>query len=624
MDSVVLRGVYCWLRKNLVGEKVLSVELCDSKSIFLTIRKKGIGVLFLIISWDASLFRLYPTRIKPHKIGRSPFVGTLSRHLLGARITSILMKSLERVVTFELVNRDLKGNPLEFRLIAELMGKNSNLVLVDRQSREIIEAGKHVTEAMSRTRPVLPRTKYTAPPASQGANPLAATNDEVIRALEKDSETRLERRILSQFAGISPTIAREIKARAEESSHGSDSDALACAADAFLSIMATISGEQFEPCIMTEPSDGPDNRAPRADGVAFQTTKSLLCPFPLIQKGNWEVERFESMADAAEAFFRGAERATAFVKMGRRLLQMVKSKLSRTKRRLAKIEAESVDKEDVDRLFQRGELLKMNVHKAKKGMASIEVQDVFSNELCAVTIELDSSLSPWANVDVSFKKAKKAKRRLAHSATLIASAREEIAYFEGLMLQIEGCEGIPCLQEIADELLRGGMITSRKHDEVVSGVARPLPKEERQQFRRFVSSEGFEILVGRNNRENDLLTLKTARPFDLFVHAQGVPGSHVIVWRSNRSSPIPKRTIEEAAIIAALHSKARNAQHVPVDYTPRSQVKKPKGSVPGKVIYMSFQTIFVNPDHSLLAKLAAKKGTTIQNAAPRVRANEHK
>jgi len=622
LDSVVLRGVYCWLRKNLIDGKVLSVELCDSKSIFITIRKRGISVLFLIISWDASLFRLYPTRIKPQKIGRSPFVGTLSRHILGAKITSILMKSLERVVTFELVNLDLKGNPLEFTLIAELMGKNSNLVLVDRQSREIIAAGKHVTEAMSRTRPVLPGTEYTAPPASQGANPLAATKDEVTRALENDPDTRLEKRILSQFAGVSPTIAREIKARAEESSHGKD--ALASAADAFLSIMAKISGEQFEPCIMREASDGLTNSAPRADGVAFQTTKSLLCPFPLIQKHGWEVERFESMADAAEAFFRDVEQATALVKMGRLLLQMVKSRLAKAKRRLSKIEAEAVDKEDVARLFQKGELLKMNVQRAQKGMASIEVQDVFSNEQCAVTIELNASLSPWANVDVSFKKAKKAKRRLAHSANLVSSARDEIAYFEGLLLQIEGCEGILCLQEIADELLRVGMITRRKHDEVVSGVARPLPKEERQQFRRFVSSEGFEILVGRNNRENDLLTLKTARPFDLFVHAQGIPGSHVIVWRANRSSPIPKRTIEEAAIIAALHSKARNSQHVPVDYTPRSQVKKPKGTVPGKVIYMSFQTVFVNPDHSLLAKLAAKKGTTTQNAVPRVGANEHK
>ena len=622
MDSVVLRAIYCWLRRNLIGGKVLSVELSEPKTIAITIRKKGLGMMFLIISWDASLFRLYPTRTRPQKISRSPFVGTLSRHILGATIASILMKSLERVVTFELVNRDLKGNPLEFTLIAELMGKNSNLILVDRKSREIIEAGKHVTEAMSRTRPVLPGTKYTAPPASQGVNPLVATRDEVIQALENATGMRLEKRILSQFAGLSPTIAREIKARAGASSRGSD--ALARAADAFLSVMAKISAEQFEPCVMREPSDGLNSSGTRAVGLALRAAKSVLCPFPLIQKDNWEVERFESMADAAEAFFAEAEQAAAFLKMGRRLLQIVKSKLARAKRRLAKIEAEAVDKEDVDRLFQKGELLKMNVHEVRRGMASIEVRDVFSSAQPTVTIELQTSLSPWANVDAAFKKAKKAKRRLAHSAKLVASAREEIAYFEGLLLQIEGCEGIPCLQEIADELLRVGVITTRKHDEVVSGALRRLPKEERQRFRRFVSSDGFQILVGRNNRENDLLTLRTARPFDLFVHAQGVPGSHVIVWRANRGSPIPKRTIEEAAIIAALHSKARNALHVPVDYTPRSQVKKPKGSVPGKVIYMSFQTVFVNPDHSLLAKLAAKKGTAIEDAAPRLKANKHK
>jgi len=207
---------------------------------------------------------------------------------------------------------------------------------------------------------------------------------------------------------------------------------------------------------------------------------------------------------------------------------------------------------------------------------------------------------------VLFKKAKKAKRRLAHSEKLTSSIREEIAYLDGLLLQIEGCERVQCLTQIAKELVRRAGMTQRKYDEVVSGIRNPASKEKEQRFRRFVSSDGFEILVGRNNAENDQLTLKTARPYDLFVHAQGIPGSHVIVWRSEKSSPIPRRTIQEAAIIAAVHSKARNAQHVPVDYTPRSQVKKPKGAVPGKVIYMSFQTIFVDPDHSLLTRLKVK------------------
>ena len=163
-------------------------------------------------------------------------------------------------------------------------------------------------------------------------------------------------------------------------------------------------------------------------------------------------------------------------------------------------------------------------------------------------------------------------------------------------------------KEIADELLSRSMMTQHKYDELVRGVRTPAAKEKTARFRRFVSSDGLEILVGRSNAENDQLTLKTARPFDLFVHAQGIPGSHVIVCRSNRKAPTSKRTIHEAAVIAATYSKARFSQNVPVDYTPRANVKKPKGAVPGKVIYSSYETLFVDPDQSPLAKLSKKEG----------------
>lgn len=589
---------------------MLSIEPCDRKSLFFTIRQKRIGVIYLVISWDASFFRLYPTRTKPQKAKiQSSFVGVLRRHVLGARIASVLMKSLERVVTFELVNLDLRGNQLEFTLVAELMGKNSNLILLDRALREVIDAGKHVTDTMSRTRPVLPGIEYKAPPASQGQNPLAATEDDVRLPLESSSDMRLDKRILSEFAGISPTIAREIAFRADHQAAGRNPPE--DVARAFASLMHTISEERFEPCIMTEPAPSSIAEAiPETNSLRLRARKSLLCAFPLVEKADWETERFETMAEAAEVFFARAEEGVAFEKMARRLIQIVRSKHAKTKRRLANVGRETVDAAEVQRLFERGELLKMNVHNVKRGMASIEVEDVFAQGGDAITIKLDTSLSVWANVDALFKKAKKAKRRLAHSEKLMSSIREEISYLDGLLLQLEGCENCQCLRQIAEELVRRAGMTQRKYEEIVSGIRSPASMEKEKRFRRFVSSDGLEILVGRSNAENDQLTLKTARPYDLFVHAQGIPGSHVIVWRSQRSSPIPKRTIEEAAIIAAVHSKARNARHVPVDYTPRSQVKKPKGAVPGKVIYMSFQTIFVDPDQSLLARLSSKKGGT--------------
>ncbi|MBN1592232.1 MAG: NFACT family protein [Candidatus Coatesbacteria bacterium] len=590
-----MRGIYCWLRKNLVGGKILAIEPCDRKSIFLTVRKSGLRVFYIVISWDAAFFRLYPTSTKPRKADlQNPFLGIMKRHLQGARIASIVMKSLERVVTFELVNIDLSGNEQEFTLIAELMGKNSNLILIDRETREIIDAGKHVTEAMSRLRPVLPGEEYVEPPVSQGQNPLAATEPEIAGALGKEPALRLDKRILNEFSGISPTTAREIAFRTEREPTEMHSEQ--AAAGVFASMMSDISEERFEPCIMTEPE------AKSLPGGIGQ--KSILCAFPLLSKEGFGMAQFDTMAAAAETFFAAKEAAASFEKMAQRLAQMVRAKLTKAKRRLVNVESETVDENEVNRLFMLGELLKVNVRAVKKGMDHIEVEDILSGKGESVSIKLDGKLSAWANVDVLFKKAKKAKRRLAHSENLFKSVRAEISYLEDVLLHVESCEDSECLRQIAEELLSRGEMSERKFNEIVTGVERPASEERPEPYRRFISSDGFEILVGRNNAENDQLTLRTARPYDLFVHAQGIPGSHVIIWRSERNSPIPKRTIEEAAIISALHSKSRGALHVPVDYTPRSQVKKPKGSIPGKVIYTSFETIFVDPDESILKNLS--------------------
>lgn len=606
MDSVVLRGIYCWLRRNVIGGKILAVEPSGPKALFLGIRQTGSGMIYLVISWDAMLFRLYPSRRKPQKVRiPSTFVDVLRRHILGASIASVLMKSLERVVSFEVVNSDLRGNPIEFTLIAELMGKNSNLILIDRETQDVIEAGKHVTEAMSRTRPVQTGSQYAPPPGSSGVNPLTATGDEIRDMLERSENLRLDKLLLSTFSGISPTIAREIAFRAEQGAVGGAS--MQPVVDAFLTVMQTVAEERFEPCILTEAAaiDGGEglNRARQASSP---TRKSMLCAFPLLSASAWHVERFDSMAEAAEEFFARSDEAGLFSGLFQSLRQMIKVRLSRAKRRLENIEEETLDEGEMNRLFRNGELLKANMDKLRKGAAFIEVQDVFSESLDTVRIDLDAALSPWGNVDAVFKKAKKARRRLVHTKRLVDEITAEMQHLDSILVQIESCEDVSCLKQIADELLRSGLMTQRKHDEVVGGIRKHHAEEKQEPFRRFLSSDGLEILVGRSNAENDQLTFKTARPYDLFLHAKGIPGSHVIVWRSARTSPIPKRTIEEAAIIAAVHSKARGAQHVAVDYTLRSQVKKPKGAMPGKVIYSSYETVFVDPEQSLLERLSKK------------------
>ena len=608
MDSVVLRAVYCWMRRELVGGKVFSVEARDAKSVFLTVRKSGIGITYIVISWDAAFYRLYPTSTKPPKSSmKSNFVAILRRHILGSEIASILMKSLERVVIFELVNRGLRGEPLHFTLIAELMGKNSNLVLLDHDAQTVLEAGKHVTDAMSRLRPILPGARYIAPPLPEAPPALSATEDEMRNAIEKSSLPRLSKLLLSEFSGISPTIAREIEARAEAA--GKEARPAQAAVKVFHSLMTRIGDERFEPCIMTESLEDRDGEAPGdqvSRRIAPQTPKSMLCAFPFVSKSDWSVERFETMAEAAEVFYARAEHALQFERLRSRLYQMLKVKITRARRRLEKIEGEAADEAEVEKAFRKGELLKMNVHNMRSGAEFIEVQDVFSSPDVMISIPLDPSKSAWANVDLIFKKAKRARRRLQHSDKLTAVALDEIAYLEGILVQIESGETMDCLIQIADELLRRAIISKHKHGEVVLGLPISRAKDEARKFRRFTSSEGFQILVGRNNAENDELTLKVARQHDLFVHAQGVPGSHVIVRRGNRNAVIPKRTVEEAAIIAAHFSKSRFSQNVPVAFTRRLNVKKPKGALPGKVIYPSFETVFVNPDPELVARLADK------------------
>ena len=613
MDSVVLRAIYCWLRRAMIGGRLLSVDAQDSRTVFFRLTRGGLGTVYLLISWDPVFFRLYPLQARPAKSRvQTSFVATLRKHLLGSKVAGVVMRSLERQVVFDLVNVDLRGSPTKFRLIAELTGRSSNLVLVSSPEQRIIDAGCHIAE--TKRRPILPGIEYPPLPAAEKLNPLSATEDEMRQALGDLSGDALERLLVQRFAGLSPTVAGEIAFRArQDTGPGSETDR---AVRALKSVASLINEERFEPCILTEPAQTVLHRAEGASTGKWEPTtmrrRSILSAFVLASHADWTIERFHTMSQAAEEYFARQQEQAAFEKLSRRLFQIVRTRLSRARRRLAKVEAEAVSEQEVRRLFETGELLKTNIGKLSKGMASVEVENPFVDPPAVEKIDLDPSKGPWANVDSIFRRAKKARRRLEHSKELITSINEEITYLEGLLVHIRGCDAMDCLRQVSDELVARSIITEAKHRELTEGWRVLRRRQPVREFRRFISSDGLEIIVGRNNAENDRLTLRVARPFDLFVHAQGVPGSHVIVRRKGREAPVPKRTVYEAAVIAATFSKARFSQNVPVDYTARSNVRKPRGSVPGKVIYSGYETVFVDPDEGLVSRLgvSAENGVT--------------
>ncbi|WP_050614718.1 Rqc2 family fibronectin-binding protein [Bacillus testis] len=493
------------------------------------------------------------------------FCMLLRKHLEGAIIERIRQKDQDRILIFELKGRTEIGDVSYKSLIIEIMGRHSNIVLVDKENNMILDSIKHISHAVNTYRTVLPGQTYTFPPEQHKLDALTASDDDIKRALHFN-EGKLQQQIVNAFAGISPLLAKEILFK-------SGLPTIENVLSGFHQVMGFFKERSYTPTM-----------------VATDKKEYFYCiPLDHLEGSK---HQFGTLSELLDRFYFGKAARDRIKQQALDLDRFIANEKEKNEKKIGKLEKTLQDSEKAEQYQLYGELLTANMHQLKQGMKEIAVTNYYDEQQGTVTISLDPQKSPSQNAQKFFTKYQKAKNAKLAVTEQIALAQEEVDYFNILLQQLDSAQPKD-IEEIREELQEEGYLKQRHK----KGFKKP--KNDKPSLDEYLSSDGDLILVGKNNKQNEYLTNKASRRDDIWFHTKDIPGSHVVI----RNPEPSEQTIQEAAVLAAYYSKAKASSGVPVDYTQIRHVKKPKGSKPGFVTYDHQNTIYVTPDADLVLKL---------------------
>lgn len=564
-DGLFTRAMVSELASSLKGGRINKVHQPYKNEVILTIRANGVNHK-LLLSAHPSYARVQFTNEAYDNPSEPPmFCMLLRKHLEGYILEDIYQAGTDRMIIFEVKGRNEIGDLSYKQLIVEIMGRHSNIVLVDKTRNIILDSVKHVSFAVNSHRAILPGQPYVFPPAQNKQDPFTATEDEVTRVLDFNAG-RLDKQLVDAFAGVSPLFSKEVIYKSGLANR-------ATVPEAFVQLMGKIKQNTIEPAI-TE-----------------YNGKEAFYLFPL-EHVKGESRFYSSLSEMLDRFYFGKAERDRVKQQGHDLERFIINEKEKNEKKIIKLENTLKEAEKADKFQRFGELLTANLYAAQRGMKEIEVVDYYDEDGGTVVIPLDPRKNPSENAQKYFSKYQKAKNAISVVEEQISLARAEAAYFDSLLQQVESASPKD-LEEIREELAEGKYIRERKgRNGKKSHNLKPV-------LDRYISSSGTELIVGKNNKQNDYLTNKLAARDDIWLHTKDIPGSHVVI----RSKEPDEQTLREAAILAAYFSKARNSSSVPVDFTKVRFVKKPSGAKPGFVIYENQQTIYVTPDEDTVLGL---------------------
>ena len=481
----------------------------------------------------------------------------LRKRLGGARLSDITQPKNERVLCLHFEALNEIGDREKLKLYIEIMGRYSNAVLTDGEDR-VIDTVRRIDFSVSEERVLLPKMPYELP---RMQDKLCIEENEPETICERiDMFGGDDRAALNTIQGISPMIAREICYRAEK--------------DSMLEQVSALKR-------LVEEGKGEPTLIYRADGSPMDFAFMDIRQY----EGALTVRRFETFGELLDTFFSDRDRLARMKARSADIGKLLNNGIDRLSRKINLQRADLKKCADREQLRIKGDLLQANLYRIERGATSVTVENFYDENNATVTIKLDPTVSPAMNAQRCYKEYNKAKTREVMLTEQIQKATEELAYLESVQEMLSRCESEAELSAIREELRELGYIKTQKG--ASKRKDKPLPPIE------YESSDGFRILVGRNNKQNDQLTLRTANKNDLWLHTKEIHGSHVIIVADGKE--ISDTAIMEAARIAAMHSKGKDSAQVPVDYTRVKNVSKPNGALPGKVIYVNYNTVYVTP-----------------------------
>lgn len=485
----------------------------------------------------------------------------LRKRLMGAKLVSISQPSLERVLFFKFKATNEIGDSEMLTLAIEIMGRYSNVILID-EDNNVIDSLKRVDISMSQKRLILPKMPYESVPP-QGKLSIIDCDTKTIVEKIKSMPHSLDKSILSSLEGISPLICREIEYKTAISKDSFDI-ALEKEIDNLRNILVN---KKVKPTVLISDSSPFD--------ISF---------LDITQYGSKaEKKYFDSFSQMLWFFYEERDRKARMKVKTLSLTKLLSNAVERLTKKINIQKADLSKCKDREYLRMCGDLLQANLYRIQRGDKSVTVENFYDDNK-EITIPLSEKLSPAKNAQHFYKEYNKAKTRETMLKQQIEKAETELSYIETVQYELSAAESEKELSHIREELISGGYIKMQKGEKKVSGTLPPFE---------FVSKDGVTVYIGRNNRQNDILTLKTADKTDIWFHTKNIPGSHVIAHTNGKD--ISDETIMEAAQAAAFHSKAKDSSQVPVDYTMVKYVSKPSGAKPGFVIYTNNRTVYVTP-----------------------------
>ena len=557
---------------HLIGGRVDKISQPSREEIVIAFRTHG-GNCKLLISASAGSARVHITKKSIENPKVPPmFCMLLRKHLGNGRLLDIRQDGLERILYFDFEAMNELGDMVKVTLAVEIMGRCSNLVIINADGK-IIDSIKRVDAEMSRERMVLPGMTYTCPPRDNRLDFRNCTAEDIANAAEQLPDCDLSKALIKIFEGLSPIVAREWVYYAAQ---GNDA------------IKSELHGELLERLAFVINQTARECDENRCIFTVVKDKEGLLKDFSFIPinqyVGLMDTKELDSACDLLDYFYSERDSISRMKQRSQDLYKLLLNATDRISRRLANQRIELKESENREEFKLKGDLISANLYRVEKGMASVKVENFYDEACPEIEIKLDPRLTPSQNMQhyyAEYRKADTAEKILTEQ---IVKGEEELAYIDSVFDALTRTNGEDEVNELRMELAEQGYIRAAKLKGKPPKSHPPLE---------FKSPEGFTILVGRNNKQNDMLTTKLAEKTDIWLHTKNITGSHVII-RAN-GQEIPDDTIIYAARLAAFHSKAKNSSQVPVDYVPVKFVKKPSGSKPGMVIFTNNHTLYVTP-----------------------------
>ena len=575
-DGITIANIVYDLNRTILNGRIAKIAQPEKDELILTIKGGNIGQARLLLSASASLPLIYLTDTnKPSPMNAPNFCMLLRKHIANGRITKIFQPEMERIVRFEIEHLDDLGDLCKKSLIIEVMGKHSNIIFCD-ENDKIIDSIKHISAQVSSVREVLPGREYFIPKTSEKFNPLTENREHFLFEI-MEKPTTIRKAIYSSYTGISPLAAGEICYRASLDADASTSalseDEKLHLSNNFFWYMEDVKEGNFTPNIVMRGKEPVEYSA-----------------FLLKQYADLETISYDSISQVLEQFYAAKNVYTHMRQKSADLRRIVTTALERSRKKYDLQLKQLKDTEKREKYKIYGELLNTYGYTAPEGAKSLEALNYYTNEM--ITIPLDSDLSALENAKKYFDRYNKLKRTYQALSSLIEETKMEIIHLDSIATSLDIATSESDLSQIKEELTESGYIKKHSTKKQKSAKSKPF---------HYVSSDGYDIYVGKNNYQNEELTFKFAVGNDWWFHAKGCPGSHVIV--KSGGAELPDTTFEEAARLAAWYSKNRGGDKVEIDYVEKKHVKKANGGAPGFVIYHTNYSMVIDSDISGISRI---------------------